>query len=134
MVTSISLYADIYIFPTLFAQISNQISFSFVIRYVGEDSDVDYYRDSSSDGSSDSEFGKRNKHSITQRSDQYRTGDASLQMSRLSVLDKHFAAQEGFSSDESETGNPQDLLFEYFDQDPPYSREPLADKASTNLT
>lgn len=97
-------------------------------RYVGEDSDVDYYRDSSSDGSSDSEFGKRNKHSITQRSNQYRTGDASLQMSRLSVLDKHFAAQEGFSSDESETGNPQDLLFEYFDQDPPYSREPLADK------
>ncbi|KAK2451543.1 hypothetical protein QL285_010590 [Trifolium repens] len=90
-------------------------------RYVGEDSDVDYYRDSSSEGSSDSEFGKRTGHSIAQRNNQYRTGDASLQMNRLSV-------QEGFSSDESETGNPQDLLFEYFDQDPPYSREPLADK------
>ncbi|GAU51628.1 hypothetical protein TSUD_140390 [Trifolium subterraneum] len=88
-------------------------------RYIGEDSDVDYYRDSSSDGSSDSEFGKRTGHS--QRNNQYRTDDASLQMNRLSV-------QEGFSSDESETGNAQDLLFEYFDQDPPYSREPLADK------
>jgi hypothetical protein len=110
----------------LFAQRSNSISFSFVIRYIGEDSDVDYYRDSSSEGSSDSEFGKRTGHSIAQRNNQYRTGDASIQMNRLSV-------QEGFSSDESETGNPQDLLFEYFDQDPPYSREPLADKVSTNL-
>lgn len=42
--------------------------------------------------------------------------------------------QEGFSSDESETGNPQDLLFEYFDQEPPYGREPLADKASVDFT
>jgi hypothetical protein len=125
---------QIFFSQILSAKRSNYISFSFVIRYIGEDSDVDYYRDSSSDGSSDSEFGKRNKHSITQRSNQYRTGDASLQMSRLSVLDKHFAAQEGFSSDESETGNPQGLLFEYFDQDPPYSREPLADKVSTDLT
>lgn len=55
-------------------------------------------------------------------------------MSRLSVHDKHNAIQEGFSRDDSETGNPQDLLlFEYFEQDPPYSREPLADKASTEL-
>lgn len=54
-------------------------------------------------------------------------------MSRLSVYDKHSTMQEGFSSDDSETGNPQDLLFEYFDHDPPYSREPLADKVSTSL-
>ncbi|KAK7314590.1 hypothetical protein VNO77_33116 [Canavalia gladiata] len=89
-------------------------------RYNGEDSDTDYYRDSSSDGSSDSEFGKRNS--------QYWTGNTSLQMSRLSIHDKHNTMQEGFSSDDSETGSPQDLLFEYFDQDPPYSREPLTDK------
>ncbi|KAL5079561.1 hypothetical protein RYX36_007982 [Vicia faba] len=88
---------------------------------IGEDSDSDYYRDSSSDGSSDSEFGKRTKHCIAQRRNQYQKGDTSLQMSRLSV-------QEGFSSDDSETGNPQDLLFEYFDKEPPYGREPLADK------
>lgn len=42
-------------------------------------------------------------------------------MSRLSVHD-HNTMQEGFSSDDSETGNPKDLLFEYFDHDPPYSR------------
>lgn len=112
----------------------NHISFSFVIRYIGDDSDCDYYRDSSSDGSSDSEFGKRTEHFIAQRNNQYRTGDASLQMNGLSIHNKHYSMQEGFSSDESETGNPQDLLFEYFDQDPPYSREPLADKASIVLT
>ncbi|KAJ1387744.1 hypothetical protein SESBI_39732 [Sesbania bispinosa] len=97
-------------------------------RYIGEDSDSDYYRDSSSDGSSDCEFGKRTEHFIAQQNGQYRKGDASFQMSRLSVHDKHYTMQEGFSSDDSETGNPQHLLFEYFDQDPPYSREPLADK------
>lgn len=58
--------------------------------------------------------------------------DVSSRMSRLSVHDRKNATQEGFSSDDSEMGNPQDLLiFEYFEQDPPYSREPLADKAST---
>lgn len=89
------------------ALVCNYISFSLVIRYIGEDSDGDYYRDSSSDGSSDSEFKKRTENSTSQRSNQHRTGDdASL----------------------------QDLLFEYFDQDPPYSREPLSDKASTDLT
>ncbi|KOM41875.1 hypothetical protein LR48_Vigan04g207300 [Vigna angularis] len=30
--------------------------------------------------------------------------------------------QEGFSNNDSETGNSQDLLFEYFDHDPPYSQ------------
>lgn len=114
------------------ALVCNGISFSFVIRYTGEDSDGDYYRDSSSDGSSDSEFGKRTENFIAQSS-QYRPGNVSFQMSRLSVHDKHYAMQDGFSSDDSESGNPQDLLFEYFDQDPPYSREPLADKASSGL-
>ncbi|KAK4280763.1 hypothetical protein QN277_012341 [Acacia crassicarpa] len=97
-------------------------------RYVGEDSDGDSYRDSSSDGSSDFEIGKRTELSVAQRSFQHLTGDVSLSMRGLSVRDKHNAMQEGFSSDDSETGNPQDLVFEYFEQDPPYSREPLADK------
>ncbi|KAE9588231.1 hypothetical protein Lal_00003302 [Lupinus albus] len=96
-------------------------------RYTLEDSDGDYFKDSSSDGSSDYEFGIRNGHFTPQRS-QYRTGDVSSQMSRLSVHDKNSKVQEEISSDDSEAGNPQDLLFEYFDQDPPYSREPLADK------
>ena len=35
----------------------------------------------------------------------------------------------GSSSDESETCNPPGrLMFEYLERDPPYSREPLADK------
>ncbi|XP_027357728.1 uncharacterized protein LOC113867017 [Abrus precatorius] len=97
-------------------------------RFNGEDSDSDYYRDSSSDGSSDSEFGRRTELFLAQRNSQNWTGDASLHMSRLSVHDKQNAMQEEFSSDDSEAGNPQDLLFEYFDQDPPYSREPLSDK------
>ncbi|KAL1356804.1 hypothetical protein HN51_008786 [Arachis hypogaea] len=97
-------------------------------RYSGEDSDGDYYKDSSSDGSSDSDFGKRTEPFPAQRSSQHRGGNVSIQMSGLSVNDKLNAMQEGFSSDDSEGGNTQDLLFEYFDQDPPYSREPLADK------
>ncbi|XP_047152737.1 uncharacterized protein LOC124824352 [Vigna umbellata] len=97
-------------------------------RYTSEDSDGDYYRDSSSDGSSDSEFGKRTELFVAQGNGQYHKGDVSIQMSRLSVHDKRNRMQEGFSSDDSETGNSQDLLFEYFDHDPPYSREPLTDK------
>ncbi|MED6209513.1 hypothetical protein PIB30_055413 [Stylosanthes scabra] len=97
-------------------------------RYSDEDSDGDYYRDSISDGSSDSDFGKRTEPFPAQRSSQYRAGNVSIQMSSLSVNDKLNAMQEGFSSDDSEGGNTQDLLFEYFDQDPPYGREPLADK------
>ncbi|XP_020228413.2 uncharacterized protein LOC109809489 [Cajanus cajan] len=97
-------------------------------KFSGEDSDGDYYIDSSSDDSSDSEFGKRTELSTTQKNSQYRIGDALFQMNRLSVYDKHSTMQEGFSSDDSETGNPQDLLFEYFDHTPPYSREPLTDK------
>lgn len=39
------------------------------------------------------------------------------------------AFQEGFSSDEGESGSSQGcLLFEYFARDQPYCREPLADK------
>ncbi|KAK8472341.1 hypothetical protein PHAVU_002G182600 [Phaseolus vulgaris] len=95
-------------------------------RYTSEDSDGDYYRDSCSDGSSDYEYGKRTE--FTTQSSQYLTGGISLQMNKQSINDKHGAVQEGFSSDDSETGNPQDLLFVYLEQDPPYSREPLADK------
>jgi len=104
---------------------------SYVIRYTSEDSDGDYYRDSCSDGSSDYEYGKRSE--FPTQSSQYLTGGVSLQMNRLSINDKRSSVQEGFSSDDSETGNPQDVLFEYFEQDPPYSREPLADKAITDL-
>jgi len=46
------------------------------------------------------------------------------------MRENHLAMQEGFSSDDSDTGNSQGrLIFQYLEQDPPYSREPLSDKA-----
>ncbi|XP_004504580.1 uncharacterized protein [Cicer arietinum] len=98
-------------------------------RYTSEDSDGDYYRDSCSEGSSDYESGKRTECFMAQRSSKHLTNGVSSQMSTLSVHDKHNTVQEGFSSsDDSETGNPQELLFQYLEQGHPYSREPLADK------
>jgi len=69
----------------------------------------DYYRDSFSEGNSDYEYGKRTEF-MTQSS-QYLTGGVSLQMNTLSIHDKRSTLQEGFSRDDSETGNPQDLPF-----------------------
>lgn len=52
-------------------------------------------------------------------------------MDRLSLRETNVASQEGFSSDEGEVENSQGCrLFEFLEQDLPYSREPLADKAS----
>ncbi|TYG92124.1 hypothetical protein ES288_A11G005200v1 [Gossypium darwinii] len=47
----------------------------------------------------------------------------------LSISDENCMLQEGFSSDDCETRNSRDhLLFEFFEQKTPYSREALADK------
>ncbi|KAJ7970348.1 Protein of unknown function (DUF789) [Quillaja saponaria] len=97
-------------------------------RHTGEDSDVDNYRDTSSDGSSDYEFGKGIRPRA-QGSHHLLTGEVPFRMGRLSVSSEHSAIQEGFSSDDGEAGNSQGLLlFEFFEQDRPYSREPLTDK------
>ncbi|POO01891.1 hypothetical protein TorRG33x02_021830 [Trema orientale] len=100
-------------------------------RQASEDSDFDSYRDSSSDGSSDYEIEKGMKFSGEQRHLHNLTNQASFRMSRLSMHDEHSVAlQEGFSSDDGEASNSQGvLLFEYLERDPPFSREPLADKA-----
>ncbi|PON38952.1 hypothetical protein PanWU01x14_308670 [Parasponia andersonii] len=100
-------------------------------RQASEDSDFDSYRDSSSDGSSDYEIEKGVKFSGEQRHLHNLTNQASFRMSRLSMHDEHSVAlQEGFSSDDGEASNSQGvLLFEYLERDPPFSREPLADKA-----
>lgn len=46
-------------------------------------------------------------------------------------LREHPTLQEGFSSDEGESGNTQGcLMFEYLEREQPYGRVPLADKAS----
>ncbi|KAK6921705.1 Protein of unknown function DUF789 [Dillenia turbinata] len=91
-------------------------------RRPGEDSDGDSYQDSSSDRSSDSEAerGLRHHHPL---------GESAIRMDRLSLSDQHLALQEGFSSDDGESGNPHGcLVFEYLESVPPYSREPLTDK------
>lgn len=87
-------------------------------RQSAEDSDGEYYRDSSSDGSSDYEVEKGIKFSrVRQR------------IGSLSISDENSTMQEGFSSDDSEVGSSRGrLLFQYLEQDTPYSREPLADK------
>ncbi|XP_068332996.1 uncharacterized protein [Pyrus communis] len=73
-----------------------------------EDSDSDF-RDSSSDGSCDYEIPRT--------------------IERLSLRDPHLPPHEDCSSDEGESINSQGcLLFEYFERDLPYCREPLADK------
>ncbi|KAK9106230.1 hypothetical protein Scep_023074 [Stephania cephalantha] len=98
------------------------------LRRPGEDSDSDYYRDSSSDGSSDGELERNFREHWTAS---YLNRELPVRMDRLSLRDNPVAAQEGFSSDDGEAGNSRDcLLFEFLEQDPPYSREPLADKIS----
>lgn len=101
-------------------------------RRTSEDSDGDYFsRDSSSDGSSDSERERDLTYSRGQQNHYIQPSEISQKMERLFLRDQHAVLQEGFSSDEGEFGNPQGcLLFEYFEHDLPYCREPLADKIS----
>ncbi|XP_010279345.1 PREDICTED: uncharacterized protein LOC104613287 isoform X2 [Nelumbo nucifera] len=99
-------------------------------RQLGEDSDGDYYRDSSSDGSSDCELERGGKFPREQWNHYHLPSETSLRMERLSLREE-IALQEGFSSDDGESGNSCGcLLFEFLERDPPYSREPLADKIS----
>ncbi|KHG28176.1 maeA [Gossypium arboreum] len=100
-------------------------------RLAGEESENDYYRDSSSDGSSDYEIGKGIKFSREQCSRFSLTNEIPFRVRSLSISDENSMLQEGFSSDDCETRNSRDhLLFEFFEQKTPYSREALADKAS----
>ncbi|GAV69147.1 DUF789 domain-containing protein [Cephalotus follicularis] len=97
-------------------------------RRPGEDSDSDF-RDSSSDGSWDCEPDRDLRNSREQQNNKLATSDISSRMDRLSLRDHHVALHEDVSSDEGESINSkQRLLFQYLERDPPYSREPLADK------
>ncbi|EYU17395.1 hypothetical protein MIMGU_mgv1a020798mg [Erythranthe guttata] len=91
----------------LYADLSKSTAKS---RKLGEESDGEYSRDSSSDGSSDGEQDR---------------GGFNYSNKQLTYL------QEGFSSDEGESESSRScLLFDYFERDKPYCREPLADKIS----
>lgn len=57
--------------------------------------------------------------------------ELSRRMDNISFRDQLIGLQEDCSSDEAESLNSQgQLLFEHLERDLPYSREPLADKAS----
>lgn len=102
---------------------------SLCYRRPGEDSDNDYFRDSSSDGSSDSEQ-ERCLNLREQHNHHRQMSEIPRRLDGLS-LREHATIQEGFSSDEGESGNAQGcLMFEYLERDQPYGRVPLADKAS----
>ncbi|CAL5350213.1 unnamed protein product [Camellia sinensis] len=95
----------------------------------GEDSDSDHFRDSSSEGSSDSEHERCLNYLRDQRNHHHLTSEVPLRMDRLSLRDQHAALQEDCSSDDGETGlTKKCLLFEYLERGQPYGREPLADK------
>ncbi|XP_020262419.1 uncharacterized protein LOC109835724 isoform X1 [Asparagus officinalis] len=99
------------------------------LRQPGEESDSDCCRDSSSDGSSDYEHegGLRAK----QWSRNHLSATSMPWMNWLSLRECRMALHDGFSSDDGEAGNALGcLLFEYLEHDPPYCREPLADKIS----
>ncbi|KAH9626834.1 hypothetical protein KSS87_002479 [Heliosperma pusillum] len=99
-------------------------------RQTSEDSDGDYFsRDSSSDGSSDSEQDRELTDSRERRKPCSLPSVISFKMERLLSRDQHTALHDGFSSDEGESVTSQgSLLFQYFEHDPPFCREPLADK------
>ncbi|KAI7997646.1 hypothetical protein LOK49_LG10G00772 [Camellia lanceoleosa] len=98
-------------------------------RQPGEDSDSDHFRDSSSEGGSDSEHERCLNYLRDQRNHHHLTSEVPLRMDRLSLRDQHAALQEDCSSDDGETGlTKKCLLFEYFERGQPYGREPLADK------
>ncbi|XVF02225.1 hypothetical protein REPUB_Repub04eG0157400 [Reevesia pubescens] len=107
---------------------ADSLTMSAKSRQPGEDSDSDF-RDSSSDGSSDCEP-ERGANVLREKRNHCMASEVSLRMDRLSMGDQQIL-QEDLSSDESESVNSRScLIFEYFERDPPYSREPLADKIS----
>ncbi|KAG9135543.1 hypothetical protein Leryth_022282 [Lithospermum erythrorhizon] len=94
-------------------------------RQLSEDSDGDYFKDSSSDWSSDCEHERGCLNAVMDSTIcQHPTVDVSC---RLSSKDQH----DGSSSDEGDSmSSAGSLLFEYLASDIPYCREPLYDKIS----
>ena len=100
-------------------------------RRPGEDSDGDYFRDSCSDASSDSEHERCLNYLREQKSHHHLRSEIPFRMDRLSLKGQRNTLQEGFSSDEGESGNAEGcLMFEYLERDQPHGRVPLPEKAS----
>ena len=106
--------------------------FTSFSRRPGEESDAESSRETSSDGSSDHGVERRINAFVQGTWSQQNIPDANIpSFNRLSLRNKPLV---GSSSDESEICNPPgQLIFEYLAHDAPFSREPLADKASVLL-
>lgn len=101
------------------------------LRQLGEESDSEYSRDSCSDGTSDSDQDQGGFNYPWEHRNRIHTSDISVRIKQLSLREQDRGFQEGFSSDEGESGRSQIcLLFEYLERAQPYCREPLANKIS----
>ncbi|XP_039060445.1 uncharacterized protein LOC120204421 [Hibiscus syriacus] len=99
------------------------------LRRLGEESDAESSRETSSDGSnSDCGMGRRANNVVQGARSQLKVADSYIErLTRLSLRNRSFG---GSSGDESDSCNPpnQQLIFEYLEHDQPFSREPLAGK------
>lgn len=99
-------------------------------RRPGEESDTESSRDTCSDGSSDYGAERVASNGVWQPWNQLNVTDANIKsLNRLSLRNKPF---RGSSSDECEISNPPgQLIFEYMEYASPFTRQPLADQASS---
>lgn len=103
-----------------------------LFRRPGEESDRESYRDTSSDASSDLDYGKSLKSSNNGAWSWNSSSEINMpRMDREYAREKSSISQEGFSSDDGDSSNNSCdcLIFEFFEQNPPYNRQPLTDKA-----
>lgn len=93
------------------------------LRQPDDESDADSSRETSSDSSCEYGTGRRASKALCAWGQQSTMLATTQSFSRLSLRNM------GSTADESEITNPPGLLvYEYLEQDMPYSREPLADK------
>ena len=99
-------------------------------RRPGEESDTESSRETSSDGSCDYGAERVASNGVWEPWSQLNVTDANIQsLNRLSLRNKPF---RGSSSDECEISNPPgQLIFEYMEYASPFTRQPLADQASS---
>ncbi|KAK9676224.1 hypothetical protein RND81_11G062700 [Saponaria officinalis] len=101
-------------------------------RQTSDDSYGDYFScDSSRDGSSDSERDRALMYSREMQNPYILPSDISLKMERSLSSHQRTALHETLLNDQGESGTSQgSLLFQYFEHNLPFCREPLVDKIS----
>jgi hypothetical protein len=106
----------------------DSFAFTSCYRKPSKESDSESARDTSSDSSSGYRHDRGAKSVVNGSSNQPNFSDASnLSLERVSLGSKPLA---GSSSDENGSCSAVgQLVYEYFERETPYNREPLADKA-----